>query len=176
MCVCIQSSQHNETCVSQMKKKQNRRSRIQATILSKFSNNSIQSIQEQLSNHLSISYSNRHSFIYNHILYIYIISIYLSIYFTYVCTKTQLSSAVRRDRYSSYSSFASPPSSALETVPEDQNEHLAEQLTKLRTSLLKQQQQKQKTEHTNNNNKRNNNALQCSIATDDGGRAREAGS
>lgn len=58
---------------------------------------------------MSISYSNRHSFIYNHILYIYIISIYLSIYFTYVCTKTQLSSAVRRDRYSSYSSFASPP-------------------------------------------------------------------
>lgn len=71
VCACIQSSQHNETCVSQMKKKQSRRSKIQATILSKFSNNSIQSIQEELSNHLSISYSNRHSFIYNHILYIY---------------------------------------------------------------------------------------------------------
>lgn len=179
VCACIQSSQHNETCVSQMKKKQSRRSRIQATILSKFSNNSIQSIQEQLSKQPLEYFVQQQAFIYiqSYTIYIYVISIYLSIYFTYVCTKTQLSSAVRRDRYTSYSSFASPPLSALETVPEDQYEHLAEQLTKLRTSLLKQQQQKQKTEHTNNNNnKRNNNALQCSIATDEGGRAREAGS
>lgn len=115
ICMCVYSPVNTmKHALARWRWRRSRRSRIQATILSKFSN-SIQSIQEQLSNHLSISYSNRHSFIYNHILYIYIISIYLSIYFTYVCTKTQLSSAVRRD------ASCPDPSSALETVPEEPN-------------------------------------------------------
>lgn len=177
MCVCIQSSQHNETCVSQMKKKQNRRSRIQATILSKFSNNSIQSIQKQLSKQPLEYFVQQQAFIYIQSYTIYIYNIYISIYIFYLCLHKNTTKQRSYERQIQLLLLLClPPSSALETVPEDQNEHLAEQLTKLRTSLLKQQQQKQKTEHTNNNNKRNNNALQCSIATDEGGRAREAGS